>query len=263
MTLGQFIKNTTLSREQIFKDGEGIVRSKAELATAPSAFFVLILSNHRLIYLAETRDAPDIKTFKSTVLQFVKIKYSEYIDQLHEEGKGTKVSLKRIIKEPTLEIIPLTGKEGISDFIDRYKTLRRIEFNIIIPNDEIDAQQMFDAIRGLSQDVDARKTQLIAQNKNGLDKEKVKEEIESATEKGNQTVRVSGVDYEDQRLVGNNDEFKISTYLDKPEHTKIGKARQLWNIFEGFVSTNMLSFGGRNTRKVLSLPVIQKKNEQN
>ncbi|BCK74565.1 hypothetical protein AA0242T_2531 [Acetobacter aceti NRIC 0242] len=258
---GQFIKNTTISREQIFKDGEGIVRNPAELATAPSAFFVLILSNHRIIYLSETKDAPDLKAFKATVLQFVRKKYEFYINKLHEENKEKKNYLRTIYKPPTLEVVPLTGKEDISDFIDRYKILRRIEFDIIIPNEEIDAKQMFDAMRDFSQAVDSTKTQFIMQNKNGLDADQAKEEIEEATRKGNQTVHVSGVDHNNQKLVGNNEEFKISTQLVKPEVSEIGKARQLWSIFKKYTKEKMIDFGGTSTQKVLSLPDVRNKNE--
>lgn len=258
---GQFVKNTVISREQIFKDGEGIVHNRAELDSAPSAFFSLILSNHRLIYYAETRDAPELNAFKATVLQFVRKKYNDYIDKLHNEGLGNKNHLRTIYKSPTLEVVPLTGKEDISIFIDRYKTLRKIEFNIIIPNDEINAKEMFQNMTGTSLRLDSTKTQFIMQNRGGLDTKNAKEEITEATQTGNLTVRVSGIDHQNQQLVGNNDEFKISTFLDKPELTRIGKAKQLWDIFKDYVATKRVSFGRKNTQKVLGLPAVKNENE--
>ena len=38
---GKFIKNTTLSREQIFDPKKGIIKDQASIATAPSAFLFL------------------------------------------------------------------------------------------------------------------------------------------------------------------------------------------------------------------------------
>src|ERR1700723_2454744 len=68
---GRFIKNTYLTREQIFDPEKGIVLDPANIQSSPSAFFLLILNNHRLIYFPETAHAPDLKTFRATLYDFI------------------------------------------------------------------------------------------------------------------------------------------------------------------------------------------------
>jgi len=64
---GRFIKDTELRREQIFDEEKGLIKDEQSMQSAPSAFFILILNNHRLIYFPETAHAPDLSAFKSTV----------------------------------------------------------------------------------------------------------------------------------------------------------------------------------------------------
>ncbi|ECB5027586.1 hypothetical protein DI355_21890, partial [Salmonella enterica subsp. enterica serovar Give] len=62
---GRIIKNTLLTREQVF-DGADLVEDHDELETAPSSFFLLILNTHRLILCKEVSGAPTIQNFQST-----------------------------------------------------------------------------------------------------------------------------------------------------------------------------------------------------
>ena len=76
---GKFIHNTKIHRTHRFVEGRGQIEDRATLETAPSAFFVLFLSNHRLIYFAETSHAPEIGTFRNTIERFIRSKYERFI----------------------------------------------------------------------------------------------------------------------------------------------------------------------------------------
>lgn len=67
---GRFIKNTELSREQYENDKGELIRDTQGMPSAPSAIFVLMLNSHRLLYVAETKFAPNLNTFKATVDSF-------------------------------------------------------------------------------------------------------------------------------------------------------------------------------------------------
>lgn len=49
LVYGRFVNNTVLSRTQILERGK-LRASPGQMDSAPSAFFVLILNNHKLIY---------------------------------------------------------------------------------------------------------------------------------------------------------------------------------------------------------------------
>lgn len=243
--VGQFVKKTHLVRHQVFEAGKGPVADEASLASAPSAFFVLMLNNHRLIYFPETPDAPDLTPFKATVKRFIADRHREYIDELYEEGKEggervTKTGLREEHESPTLEIIPLTGADSISTFVNRYSVLKSIEFRIVKPNSEIDGHAIFKQLRELSDELESADTRLRTVNADGLDKDVSKKKINEATAQGNQEVNLDGVDHEGNKLKGNNDEFKISTMIPKPPIAKLRLAKKLYQVFAGLASNGTI-----------------------
>lgn len=120
--IGQFIMNTTLEREQIFREGEGLVKDSSSIKSSPSSIFLLILHNHRLLYVKETKYAPSKETFGHTALNFIRNKHSLFITKLYDEKKDsdnpiTKKHLLTKYPRPSLEIIPLTSEDGIEAFV--------------------------------------------------------------------------------------------------------------------------------------------------
>jgi hypothetical protein len=253
--IGQFIKKTQLVRHQVFEADKGPVADEASLASAPSAFFVLMLSNHRLIYFPETPDSPDLTSFKATVKRFIGDRYKEYIDDLHREGQQrdeptTKTALRKLHKSPTLEIIPLTGADSISAFVNRYKVLKSIEFRIVKPNSEIDGHAIFKQIRQLSDDLESHDTRLRTTNSDGLDKDASKQKISEATAQGNQEVTLDGIDHEGNKLKGNNDEFKISAPIGKPPAVKLSLAKRLYQAFSALTANGTIKIDTPHPRVI-------------
>src|SRR5476651_65737 len=66
---GRLIKDTTVERDQ-FIDGGSLVKDRQVLKSAPSSFFALILSNHKLLYVRENSGAPPISAFEATITKF-------------------------------------------------------------------------------------------------------------------------------------------------------------------------------------------------
>lgn len=248
---GRIIKDTKLIRHQIFKREKGLVKDFASLDSAPSAFFILILSSHRLIYCAETKYSPDLSSFHSTINDFIKQKYEIFIRSIHKKSNETLKSLREKHQPPHLEIIPLSKKENIRDFIERYETLKKIEFQLVRPNDELDASEMFEGFRQFSDGVNSKNTKITVSNPNGLNKEQSIKDIQAALTPGNQKVTTSGVDEYGNNINGNNDSFKLSTFRENKQPSDQLEARSLFNIFKRIEDSGVIA-GGNYLRDKIS-----------
>ncbi|MBT2119833.1 hypothetical protein KK141_22545 [Dyella sp. LX-66] len=224
---GRIVKNTRLIREQVYDKAAGLTRSRKTLRTAPSSIFVLILNQHRLLYMKEMVDSPSMSEFRSTMLSFFKYKHGELTDReyeaLKEDERGmpwgektSRIEFLRKYPRPTLEIIPLSSGEDIDVFIDRYATIKYVEFLFKDRNDEVDDASFYEALQKKQEALGDAKLRF--SDREGLPKEKVKSEVAAATESGNQRVIISGVDTGGDKLVGNNDDFKIK----KPVEALVG-----------------------------------------
>lgn len=249
---GRFIKDTELRRYQIFDDQRGLVRDERSMRSAPSAFFVLILNNHRMAYFPETPHAPDLKAFETTVRHFLIKRHKQFIDELYEqaqqefeagqrERKVTKKALRETHPPPTLEVVPLTGADSVEQFVRRYDMLKQIDFRLVRPNDDIDAGELFGEIRQLSENLNANRTKVTAANSDdGLDLDNAIETITEATATGNQDVTLKGIDHDGNKLSGNNHNFQVAAPIEDVPAGKQALAAALYNAFLGLVGSGTL-----------------------
>lgn len=248
---GRFIKDTTLEREQIFEEGKGLVKDSDSMRSSPSAIFLLILNNHRLIYVKETRDAPPKESFRSTVLSFLRDKHKEHIDAEYERLNAareedpnavrvTKKELHEITPRPTLELIPLTSEDSIEEFVRTYSILKTIEISLSDRNDENDNDPFFEAMQKRKDAIGSTKTLIKHNNSKGLNKDEVIGEIAEATEQGNQNVKLSGVDNEGDILRGNNDSFQLRKPLEGLSPRPANAANDLYDSFVGLVESGLV-----------------------
>lgn len=256
---GRFVKQTELTRTQIFDDKKGLVQDEASLLSAPSAFFVLILNNHRLIYFPETPHAPDLDAFRVTAQQFLRQQHQEFINQTYEKARGddkppTKKSLYEAHPRPSLAVVPLTGKADITTFMRRFEKLKKIEFLVVKPNDDIDAGEILGQVRELSDALGSTNTKVTASSGDGLDINAAIEAVTEATGSGNQDVRVSGVDTNGNALSGNNEHFRLSAEIENVPLKKTSLVRRLVDKF-----MQLRSDGAINAPKADSNPTKVKK----
>lgn len=248
---GRFIKDTTLEREQIFEQGMGLVKDQESIRSSPSAMFLLILNNHRLVYVKETKDAPSKESFRSTLLSFLHVKHKQYIDNEFERFKDIhlrnpnqpKVTKKELIENnprPTLELIPLTSEDSIEDFVKKYSILKTMEISLSDRNDENDNEPFFEELQKRKDAIGSTSSVVKHSNSMGLNKDEAIHEIAEATGQGNQTVKLFGIDNEGDVLRGNNEKFQLRKQLgvlsNKPE--KAG--HQLYESFVGLVQDGIV-----------------------
>lgn len=245
---GRFIKSTQLTREQIFDSEKGLVQDEASMPTAPSAFFVLVLNTHRLIYFPETAHAPDLSAFKSTAVSFIRKKHSDFINRRYNElreseNKVTKKQLNIDHPSPTLEVVPISGDDEISDFVRRYSVLKKIEMRLIEPNDEIDGKELFDDIRSYLGPLNPDTTKLEIRNSDGLDIDEAVPKIKEATETANQEVKLSGIDQDGNKLTGDNHSFKIGAPIETIPPTRKGLTDKLYSTFQSLKTSGVIKVG--------------------
>lgn len=246
---GQFIKETELTRHQVFDEKRGLIKDEQSMRSAPSAFFVLILNNHRLIYFPETPHAPDLNAFRVTAEDFLRKRHEEFVKGLYEGSRSeehppTKKSLFEAHPRPTLEVVHLTGAVGIAQFLRRFEKLKRINFRVVKPNDDINAGEILGQVRELSDALKSTSTKVTASSADGLDIDAAIEAVTEATASGNQDVSVSGVDTDGNALSGNNEKFKLSAEIDNIPPTKKGLIGRLLDKFTQLSSDGAINAPG-------------------
>ncbi len=248
--VGRIINNTTVKRHQIFTD-KGLVPDEASLQSSPSALFMLILNNHRLLYVKETAFAPELKTFGLTLLKFIKIKRMQLINATallktrDKNGKIiTKKRLQNIYPIPRLDVIPLSTEQTFSNFINRYDKLMSVKVRLINPNDEFDCDDLFTSLRDLKEDVDADLTVLENKNnKEGLDKKAVKLRYANLSEIGNYELTLNGTDKSGSRLIGNHEDFNVKVPLGDDIPKEIDDASEKLKVeYESLKQQNIIKF---------------------
>lgn len=205
---GKFIRNTVLRRQQYHDDVTGeLIQDDQSLPSSPSAFFVLILNNHRLIYLKETKHAPTLEMFRSTAETFLKRETRDYASTLNKEEKK---DLLLNFGLPSVRITPLTSDVRLAEFIKSYKKLETVKVTLKVRNDENDYAGFIDELQERSTAANSQSTNLLYENKTtGLNKDVITQQLSDMTQQGNQSVRLVGLSENDEVLKGDNENFKI------------------------------------------------------
>jgi hypothetical protein len=235
--VGQFVRDTFLRREQVFNAEQGaLVADEAALQTSPSAFFVLLLRDHRLVYFAETKHAPDLKTFATTMEGFITRKYHSYIDKVyenykHDGGRVTKKALREELPPPALEVVPLTSSDELKEFVARYHKLQRVDITVHRKNDEISTASLISNLEAYNEKLHGKKTKISTSDNKGLNKEGAIEALQDVTDGANETIRLSGEDENGNQLVGDNEAFSVRVMIEHLAGNALDKARGLYRSF--------------------------------
>lgn len=228
---GRIVKNTKLKREQIFRTDGGIIEDRSELETAPSSTFLLILNNHRLILCREVPGAPTLQNFQSTSQFCLKNSHKDYINKIVEENieeKKEDKDVKRITKKelviknpfPLLRVTPLTDKQDLKSFVDRFIHIDKVTIKLLPTNrEEIDNDDFWAEFGRRKESINSNSARIEFSNtKEGLDSDEVYNQTNSASNMGNSDIKFKGNDREGDTISGNNDDFSLS--VDVPELPK-------------------------------------------
>ena len=244
--VGRYIQNTQLQRTQIYdKNTNSLKRDEQAIQSSPSSIFLLILNNHRLIYLGETPYPPSLNSFRATIKKFINIKRDEYINTLYENNTGELTKKELYIEFPkvNLEIVPLGGKSNINDFVRRFEILENVKIKLLETNHELDNDNFFKELRRRQKLSNSEKTQLEYNSKHGLSKEYIADELSAATSQGIANVSLVGKDNQGNEIKGNNDSFKINITIDNISSNLKTASKELYNYFINLTNRNRIDLG--------------------
>jgi len=214
--IGRIVKNTVLARDQIFENGK-IVKNHAELASAPTSLFVLLLSNHKLLYVRENVGAPSLNTFASTISQFLGASFRTWIRHVYDEKKeaGTKMTWADLLKDfppPVLEVTPMATESSVSAYVEKFRVVNTVEIQLIDTNHELDNLPIFGEMREIQEKISADDISLKTHKKGdiGLSKDGVKKLVATPAAEGNSKIVIRGTGIGGDRLVAKNDSFNVA-----------------------------------------------------
>lgn len=237
---GRYIRDIELTREQYFDKQSGeLVEDQETLDSSPSALFVLILNNHRLLYLKETAHAPTLDMFKNSILKFLKEATKEYLTTLPKEEKNHFI---REIGSPDLTITPLTSESTLESFVKSYAKLEQVRIIVNQRNDEMDNEAFIETLQKKGIEANSNFTEMTHRNtKEGLEKTKVIEQILAATSQGNQRIELKGLTASGEELKGNNESFKIVTKLSNVTKDVGKAAKKMYNSLISFKEKGLVN----------------------
>jgi len=146
---------------------------------------------------------------------------------------------------PTLEVIPISGDDEIEAFVRRYEVLKKIEFRLVTPNDEIDGEDLFNDIREYFGPLHPDTTKIETRNSDGLDVDEAVPRIKAATETANQEVKLSGLDHDGNKLSGDNHTFQIGAPVDTVPPTRTALTKKLFEMFESLRESGSIKVGAQ------------------
>lgn len=247
---GEFVKDTILTAEQRLDDDEGLVKDYSEMQSSPSAIFLLIFNNHRLLYLHKTKFSPELSAFQATMSNFLTKKRNQYIDNTYYELKRTqnkhtwksiKEHLMEIIPPPSIKILPLSSQASLEEFVGQYRVLKRVTFVLSDLNNELDLSEMFNQMRAAKDRSHSTTSQFIHNNPEGLSKTEAITQMQPIVEAGTCVVRMSGTDASGGKLTGSNDKFNLRVELPLTgEEDEDGIARLMHGKYNGLIESNTL-----------------------
>lgn len=242
---GRFIKDTVLTSEQIFVSGK-LVKRNAQMESAPSAIFVLILNNHKLIYYPETTHAPGLDSFRSTALHYIRHRYMQFLKEEwsrrleiwegEAEATASKKPLKKdVVKDfpfPSLEVVALSNELSLKQFLDGFDKLNEISIQIVRPNSELDNSGLFmPALRATSESLDAKTSKVVHSAPDGLNKSAAETQLSHIASEGNAKIDMKGKDDTGGRISGNNENFRLVVPVKSVPATIWRAAKKLFDVF--------------------------------
>jgi len=227
---GRLVKNLNIKRQQIL-EGEELVQSYDTMESSPSSFFVLILSNHKLLWVREVPRAPLLKDFKYAVSKMLTHQRSDLIYEyiLKEKQNLFSSNLKKEDIErkaygeyPDLDInvTPLGNKIAIKEKLAKFKNIYYVKLKALKRNNELASDfsalsRTMSQAQELSGAKDAT-AELKIDKKNSLNKEYITNLVQASAD-GNYEYLVKGKDDAGIDLKESNETVSLVTEINYKE----------------------------------------------
>lgn len=244
---GRFVKNLNIQREQIL-EGDKLVESHNSMSSAPSSFFILILSNHKLLWIREVSRAPSLKDLNATLIKMLEKQRTELIAEYMDKkinGSILKVNEKQIeleafTKYPQLElkITPLSNNVSISEKISKFDKIHKIILKVLKRNSELGSEfnNLANTMSNTRDGLEATdiKAEIKGNSRNPLNKEKTIEFLQGVSD-GNHEYRVTGIDENSNPIEESNETVSLYSSLRHCKETAIENIATYINAYRNTV----------------------------
>lgn len=235
---GRLVKETTLERDQFVQAGK-LVKDQQTLESAPTSFFAFFLADHRLAFVPETKFAPTLGNLETTVRKFVQMEFSFWAKAQYKDAKERNIAYtwKTFYEThvpPSISLVPLTAKESIEAFINRFSQINSLTVHVVKRNQDMNGGALFEALVKKSEDLKASSARFVVNGVNGegLDIPKTTDFVSQTTAGGYERVALRGLDGSGCILKGTNEDFKLTAELEIDGANDLDKAKQLFSVYK-------------------------------
>jgi hypothetical protein len=257
-----------LTRSQVYdKSNKSLVEDEESIQSSPSALFILILNNHRLLYLEETAFAPPLSAFTKTIKSFIFESHSQFILHLQNTGLSQQEA-KREYPTPELKIIPISNTTNLRQFVDKYTKVESVIVKLYKTNSNSNNNPFFDNFAEKMTKIQSSVSTLKYENKTeGLNEDEIIDQLQEVASQANYHFNLRGKDTEGNTLVGSNEDIKVKVPMPEiPEELEsasqaiVSKYQKL--IGSGILSPpNIIDLVGDKIKQVLNKFVRARENE--
>ncbi|WP_175221866.1 MULTISPECIES: hypothetical protein [Burkholderia] len=140
----------------------------------------------------------------------------------------------------TLDVVPIPSALSLSDFVKRYRQLSSISLRVLQTNSELDNSRLLQAIRTTGGQLGAKNSQIThsAGDNRTLDTNEAIVQLRAVAMDGNVDVKLAGKDASGNKLIGNNEEFRLRVQTDGVSRDVPDAALQLNNVLNQEIERN-------------------------
>jgi len=231
---GRIVKDTILRAEQLYSQGR-LTQASTAMPSAPSSFFVLILHNHRLLYVREMAGSPTLEQFGLTVQTMLRSRWKEFVRDDSEWLSSDATTIKAresLLPRPTVTVVPFASSSDIVEQVGRFDVLSEVSITFNGTNHEIDNDDFFRKWQDLAGGLGSDKSRMRFSSADGLNQEAAKSDVTDAKASGNQRVALKGKDALGNKLVVTDEDFQLRSALPAKIKKQVPSvARKLYDTF--------------------------------
>jgi hypothetical protein len=245
----EFVKDTIVDREQVLEEG-ALHDDYRNMPSAPSALVLLVLNNHRLVYLPKTKWAPTLGHLESTCKVLIERARKKLIAaELAELEPGygevatTRQTLEQKYPPVTLHIVPLTSALEVQSAVKKFEIIERLTITLVASNNEMDLDDFFKQFRKENEELGADTSKIQHSARKGLSSEATQAEVKAAGAQGQALIQVKGKDKEGQSLTQTNEDVRLRVEAGFEPSTPTGSALQMYDALSEVLEHGLVKTG--------------------
>lgn len=203
---GLFIMKTELEVKSIYSEDKGIQATDYKYKSDPYSAFVILLKNHRMIYIKNQKGSPTIKSFAGIIRRII----NDYV-----RSKNTEREKDNKLPYAFINVTNIPSNQTIDQQFKDIEKIKKVTFKLYPLNGDMEFIKIFDSFRNELSDVGSKTGNMnINSPKN---KREVSKLIKGAGDKVDtkmETVLLNGVE---KRFTNNDFSEIVPIYLPEEE----------------------------------------------